>query len=363
MAVIKWTALLLLMLIQLVTVVLLINTERFYIEKQQLLKDPEFIGNKGLWQQKGEGTVLHNGRSISIVNDGFANHAVFQTVPIERSGHYTVSFDVAMNQVQGVAEGYGRAEVFVIYRNELGSTYGGGKRIFTASGTAPLTSYIEPVYLADNIGSVDLTARLNNASGKFTFASPVFSRLQEFALYKKVRASLVVLWGFIFLGLAFVAWRVFPRLHAIVLGGALTVAVVGVLLPESMLDPIYRIVEHIIPASFLSNIGQTLAGLFGYADLAGSEVGKMGHFTVFLVLGIIAGANYKKIGILFSIAGLATFAALTEALQLLVSGRTTSINDFFIDLIAGLIGICIGLVIFLFFGGKPSTQVDFASLR
>ena len=172
------------MLIQLVTVVLLINTERFYIEKQQLLKDPEFIGNQGLWQQKGKGAVVHNGKSISIVNDGFAYHAIFQTVPIERSGHYTVSFDAAMNQVKGVAEGYGRAEVFVIYRNELGSTYGGGKRIFTASGTAPLTSYSQPVYLAENIGSVDLTARLNNACLLYTSPSPrdgLLSRMQSSA--------------------------------------------------------------------------------------------------------------------------------------------------------------------------------------
>jgi VanZ family protein len=82
----------------------------------------------------------------------------------------------------------------------------------------------------------------------------------------------------------------------------------------------------------------------------------MGHFVVFLLIGIVAGLNFKKVGLVFSIASIAVFASLTEAMQLLVSGRTTSLNDFFIDVVAGVLGVGLGLAVVLFFGGDKAPR-------
>jgi len=362
--VIKWMALLALVLVQLATIVLLKNTERFYVEKQQLLQDPEFVNGPAFWRQDGAGDVLHNGKAISIVNDRTGHQSIFQTLPIDRPGHYTISFDAAMNSVKGVASNYGRAEVLVIYRDQQGSTYGAGKKLFAVAGSRPMTPYSYTLYLAGNIESVDFAMRLNNASGRFTVVNPVFSRLQEFPFYKKVKVVLSVLWGLIFVGLAITAWRNFSRSHALILGAALGIAVVGVLLPENIMTSLYGTIGIVVPTSLLSAVSQTLTGLFGYTSLGGSgaEVGKLGHFGVFLVLGFIAGANFRKIGLVFSIAGLAAFASLTEVLQLLVIGRTASINDFFVDFTAGVLGLTAGVFVYLFFG-KQAEQSDFAAVK
>ena len=66
---IKWLLLLVVVLTQLLTVVLLKNTERFYVEKQQLLSDPEFVHGDTLWRQDGVRYVSHNGAAISLVNE------------------------------------------------------------------------------------------------------------------------------------------------------------------------------------------------------------------------------------------------------------------------------------------------------
>ena len=90
----------------------------------------------------------------------------------------------------------------------------------------------------------------------------------------------------------------------------------------------------------------------------GAEVGKIGHFAVFLLLGVIGGLNFHKIGALYSLALISAFASLTEVLQLLVVGRTTSVNDFLIDVTGGAIGFCFGMAIYVFFGGDDAGQPD-----
>jgi VanZ family protein len=354
---IKWTALALLLVVQLVTVLLLTNTQRFYVEKEQLLRDPEFVGGEAIWKQKGKGFVQHNGSALAIVNEEIGYHAVYQTVPLERPGHYTVSFEAALSQVKGVAENYGNAEFFAVYRNELGAATGKGKKLFSATGTRSMAPYQQSFYMGSDVGSVDIMARLNNVSGKLTFSSPVLSRLQEFPLYQKVRAALVMLWLLIFAVFAYVVWRVYPRTQALALGGVLSIAVVGVLLPDSIISSAYGALQSVLPVTLIASIGNMLTGLFGYADLhQNAEVGKMGHFVVFLLIGIVAGLNFKKVGLVFSIASIAVFASLTEAMQLLVSGRTTSLNDFFIDVVAGVLGVGLGLAVVLFFGGDKAPR-------
>jgi len=55
--------------------------------------------------------------------------------------------------------------------------------------------------------------------------------------------------------------------------------------------------------------------------------------------------NWRKIGVLFSITALSVFASLTEVLQMLVAGRTPSLHDFFVDVIAAAIGLVAGMAI------------------
>lgn len=355
--VIKWLVLVAVVLLQVLTVVLLTNTERFYVEKQQLLNDPEFVQGTAFWKQDGNGFIQHNGSAVSVVSDEKISHAIYQTIPIEESGHFTVSFESAISNVSTVAEGYGGAELVVVYRNKLGSTNGHGKRLFMASGTRPMAPYSRTLHLGREIGSVDIAARLRNASGKFTVMNLQVSQLQELSLFKKIKYALIALWLLVFSAFVWIAFRVLSLPQTILLGGALVVGLVGVMLPDGLMTSVNSLVSSLLPTRLIASAGNALAGLFGYSSLGSSgEIGKMGHFAVFLILGAIAGFNFRKIGVVFGVAVLAAFASLTEALQLLVVGRNTSINDFLIDVTGGVIGMGIGIGLYLFFGGSDTAQ-------
>ena len=352
---VKWLVLLAVVLTQLLTVVLLKNTERFYVEKQQLLSDPEFVQGDAFWRQQGDGYIQHNGKTISLINDVKGNHFISQTVPIDQSGHYAVSFEAAIGNVAGATQNYGGAEVIVVYRNQQGSTNSHGKRLLLATGTRPMATYSRTLHLGGEIGSVDIAARLKNASGKLTVSNFVVSRLQELPLFKKIKYALIAVWVLVFAAFGWIALRVLSRPQATLLTGTLTVGLVGVLLPDGLMTSLNSLVETLLPAALITATGNALAGLFGFSSLAGgAEIGKMGHFAVFLLLGVIAGFNFRKIGLVFSMAVIATFAALTESLQLLVVGRTTSFIDFLIDVSGGAIGLCVGIGIYVFFGDQSS---------
>jgi hypothetical protein len=355
--VVKWMVLAAVVLLQLLTIVLLTNTERFYVEKQQLLNDPEFVQGGTFWKENGNGFIQHNGSAVSVVSDTKTSHAIYQTIPIEEPGHFTVSFESAISNVATVAEGYGGAELVVVYRNKLGSTNGHGKRLFLASGSRPMSPYSHTLHLGREIGSVDISARLKNASGKFTVMNLQVSQLQELPLFKKIKYALMALWTLVFALFVWIAFRVLALPQTILLGGVLVVGLVGVMLPDGLMTSVNSIVSNLLPTNLIAKAGNALAGLFGYGTLGSSgEIGKMGHFAVFLVLGAIAGFNFRKIGVVFGVGAIAAFASLTEALQLLVVGRTTSINDFLIDVTGGVIGMCIGIGLYLFFGGSQPTD-------
>ena len=92
--------------------------------------------------------------------------------------------------------------------------------------------------------------------------------------------------------------------------------------------------------------GVILESVFGYSLVEGKVVGKLGHFLVFTILGVVTGVNSHRIGALFALAMLATFAFFTEAMQLLVVGRTPLASDFAIDIVAAIIGLLVGLLIY-----------------
>ncbi len=338
----KWLALIVVLLLQIFTVVVLNNTERFYVERGQLLLDAEFLHGEQFWQESGTGNFQLNGGAITLYNDQPSYYSIFQTVPIKSAGHYSVSFDTATKDVKPSAVNKGGADVAVIHRNKLGSKSGHVKGLFAATGTRSFGPHTQTFYLGSEVGSVDLTLRLNSATGRFTLSGLTMSQLQKFPAYKAVETGVIVLWGIIIASFLLVVVRSLSRIQSLVSAATLIVALIGVLLPEVPITTLNRFVETLIPSAIL-----------------GLGVSSIGHFFVFLALGAIAGANFRKIGIFFSISMLASFASLTEVLQLLVVGRTPSLNDFGVDLGAGFAGLLAGILVYLFFvGGENYGRVQ-----
>ena len=343
---IKWRVLLLVFSLQILTVTILKNTERFCVDRQQLLADPEFVKIDDSWTQDGNGTTRHGDKKITVVNSEKTYHAVFQEFSIERAGYYQASFDAATENISLSGEGQGGAEVFFIYRTAGGERNGSGRKLFSAYGTRDMHSYVRTVYIGEEVGSVDFSVRINSASGELTIANPVVSQLQESSFFKKTKASLVVLWVFIWASFAFTAVRYLPRVHLVLLGATLSIALLGVLLPEKFMSSLYGYIIAVIPTTLVKMFGVILESVFGYSLVEGKVVGKLGHFLVFTIVGVVTGVNSHRIGALFALAMLATFAFFTEAMQLLVVGRTPLASDFAIDIVAAIIGLLVGLLIY-----------------
>ena len=201
---IKWLVLLLVVFVQLITVVLLKNTDRFYVEKKQLLLDPQFSQINKYWTQDVNGLVEFSGNGISIVSQRSGFDAIFQTISHDTGAHYNVSFDIALQSIDPAVPGKGGAELFLIHREDTDEYSGRGKRLFSGVGEMAMTSFSQTVYVGSEVGSFDFAARVNRATGVFTLSNPVVSLLQELPYYKKIKAALIALWCLIFGGLAII---------------------------------------------------------------------------------------------------------------------------------------------------------------
>ena len=346
---IKWRVLVLILLAQVITVLLLTSYERFSVQEPQLIFDPDFEIMDQYWHQDGSGIVRKNSKAISIVNANPAHHAVFQTIRIKGPGHYKIGFEVGLQDVKSMEKALGGAEVFLIYRSDFDLRNGHGKKLFSGTGTSALKRYELNVRVGKEVGGLDFLVRLNGASGVFTFSSPVVSELYELPAYKTIKAALVTFWGGGMLGALLVAIFFFSRLQTVLLCSVLCMALVGVLIPEGVMTSLSNWLNDFLPMPLITLVRGYLENIFRYPSLSsGAEIGKLGHFIIFLFLGIIVGTNASKIGIGFSLAMLAAFALLTEVLQLLVIGRTTSLNDFILDFTAAAVGLSITVAVIIF---------------
>ena len=77
----------------------------------------------------------------------------------------------------------------------------------------------------------------------------------------------------------------------------------------------------------------------------GAEISKLGHFIVFLCFGLIAGLLWRKCGIYFAFVAIVVLALATEALQTLVYGRSPNVVDSILDVLGGLTGLVLGIVV------------------
>lgn len=348
---VKWALLSAAVLLAMVTIFSLRYVERFYTDQEQVLQDPQFQAGDAHWQVTPNIISSQNADHMTITNNVGASHKVFQTIEVDTPAFYQFSFDASVKDVvSGGDLDWENANAAVIFRDKDGERTG-SKMIMNLVGSHPTQSYSEMILLRDTLGSVDLAFRLYNSGGEFTFTSPVVSRLQELSSYKIMRIGLMVAWGLLFLGLVVLLIRVASVWNLLALAALVAVALVGVIMPESIMTGANKKIASVLPQTFLSESRRLLALIYDGNRLidAGSEVSKIGHFIVFMLLGFLAGLNWQRIGLLFAVVCLAAFAIATEALQMMVNGRTTSVGDLITDMAGGLVGLAIGICVLWIF--------------
>ncbi len=345
--VVKWALLSLSVLLAMLTISSLRYVDRFYVEQAQLLEDPVFLSGKIQWKQKGRGEVATSGNRLTITNNIGSNHIVFQNVVVDTPSFYQFEFDAGVKNVEPTSdEDWARASVAIIFRDTNGERTG-STMLADLVGSQAIKSFSEKLLLRESLGSIDLAFRLYNSKGQFTVANPIVSRLQEFPFYQKIRSTLVFSWFFVLAILIFLLVRLASIRNLFALAFLVTVALAGVVMPEGIMTAVNQKIAGLLPQSLLTESRRLLGLLYDGNKFInpGAEVSKIGHFLIFTLLGIFAGFNWQKIGIFFAIISIASFAFVTEALQMLVNGRTTSVGDLITDVVGGFFGLVIGIIL------------------
>lgn len=348
----KWLAILLSLVLSSVTFLSLNYLDRFYVEREQLLRDSNFLSGNRYWKHKGSSQVAYSADRLIITNIERGYHKVYQNVSIDAPGYYRFEYDAGVKGVvTGKKEDWTGGNIAIIFRNNAGERT--GSHMLTAlRGTKRLSPYSVILHVKKEYENVDFAIRLYDAKGRLVVANPVMSKLQEYPFYKSVRISIVIAWLLMVLALTIFALRVASlrqALLAILIGG---VAVVGVMLPPEMITDANYKLANALPETVLVTARAILSKIYQGPQFMypGAEISKMGHLFVFMCLGIFVGWFYKKIGFYFSIAVVVVCAFITETLQVLVEGRSPTVGDLLLDSVGGLFGLTICIVFFWFNG-------------
>ena len=336
----NWALLVLALLLSLSTMVSLKGCSRFYVEDEQLLQDSSFrLGNNN-WQGIDSSTKIDVENQLTIVNHAGASKKVFQNIAIDKAGFYRFDFEAGVQEVFATGEEEWKSgNVAIIYYNHDGERVG-SRMLATLRGSQPPMDFSEIILLRDVLGSVDVAFRLYNSGGEFTVINPKMSKLQEYPSYLIVKYVLSVLWLSLFVSVAIVMFRVMSVLQLLIVAGFAVLAIAGATMPEPIISNINQKIETYFPQEFLVGAQKMLNTVYGGAlNNPGDHASKVGHFLVFLGIGIFVGSSLRRVSLIFASASITVFALTTEVLQMLVDGRTARIEDLFLDCLGGLIGL------------------------
>lgn len=345
----KWYTLLTVLFFTLSTQFLLIYVDRFYVQNRQILEDSQFLLGQLHWKEHGSGTTSYKGDQITITNSKETSHGIFQNVVVNTPTYLKLTFEAASTDLD-----YSREEYWIGANGSIMSRDSTEKvtkvnYVAIIKQASTKKSYSHIGYFEDGIASVDVSFRLAGSIGSFHIKNPVLSVLDESPHYRILKYLITGFWIFAGAGLLIAAFRLVPIRQLALAVLLLAVSLFGTLIPEGLIITANQKLALMIPKNILSDLQNTLGHAFGLKSLTTSSAGvsKLGHFLVFMLIGFLTGWNYRKIGVIFGIACISVFALLTEVLQMLVNGRSTSLNDFYIDVSGGFLGLIIGIICLL----------------
>ena len=338
----RWVVLFLFLVSAVLTYLLMNNVEQFYVVDRQVLRDSDFIHSDKFWQhnQKESSIVGFSGDSINIENTRQTSNQVIQRLDINAPVFMRLSVDAGGKGIVAAPKYSAGGIAAIVFYGKDGSRLG-HHNVAVLKKSMPLRSFSEVVYMSKAVASVAVAIRLLGTEGVFTVRNPELSVLAEFPTYKTTRMILALLWCILGCWLVFWAMRNFTFKLLVLAGGLSTAIVAGVLMPGGIITAFNKSVFGILPDAIAGGFQQLLTYFFGSiaTKAPGSELTKFAHFLLFFFVGVLAGRGFRKVGIVYGLALVGVVAVVTEALQTLVFGRSTSLRDVYIDLVGGIFGL------------------------
>lgn len=342
----KWLALLLVLGLSVTTIYTLKNMHRFFTVEKQILIDPQFRDGDRFWGHFGASGLTNLQGRLRLYSDATTNSKVVQNVPIRSVGKPVfvyLSLNASSNKIVAKDSSGAGGGVLLVYRNEQGAVIS-GDRVLLLEGSSQTANYSHIESLKETVSSVDVVFRLSHARGSMTISNPFLSTLIERPFYKAIEALLLFFWVVVVVAVFVIALPLLKVMHLGMFLFLAGLALVGVLLPEQLMGVVTQKLVSLVPNGVADAFHDQLARIYTTSKLSNpnASLSKVGHFFVFAGIGLFAGISYRTFGLVYVSACVGVFALMTEALQMFVIGRTTSIDDLYLDCFAGILGVLVG---------------------
>jgi len=325
------------------------NAERFSTINPQLLQDSSFV-EKEYWTTNDDSAVSYKNDTVTINSSVANSRHIKQSLTVNAPAYLKFSMEAGAKGLIPSDLKWAGAQATVIMYDDQEERIASGK-LFQFKTSTAIRGYSRFIYAPEGVKRIDAVVGVYRSDGELIFHSPVLALLAEKNSYKALWVITVICWvllGALTLLYLMKRLRKIWALVTIIGAGAL---MSGVLSTESSITHLSSVIAESLPDSFLGVLHWMITSIYGSNVVTGlsAEVSKLGHFATFLALGCVLGWELRKISVVFAIVFILAVAFATEALQILVNYRSSSLKDIYVDLSGGGTGIVIGLIFHFLF--------------
>lgn len=331
--------------------------ERFQIEREDLLLNPNFSKGKTNWVVFGPEssiTLDASGGIILFSDDPQQNIRLSQNV-FNIEGGSLLEFTGEIKTIDVIPKDHNvswqRARLHMSNFNNQGKWLSGANVIVALKGDTSWKKYSKILKVNPEAVQVRLSAQLLHCTGTFMIKSLSLHRAIEKPIYPYLKATFLILLTLCFFWL-FVPYIFNSRrkILKILVMLVLIMILIGVLFPKKVFfknviaeSDVYNQELKAQPLSQVKKMTPVEHRIRKFLNLL--PLPKVGHFILFLFLSFcmtaIAIKKYKKNLIMDIIC----FAGITELMQVFIEGRTPLLMDFFLDIAGGGLGILVFFVL------------------
>jgi len=334
-----------------------IVSDRYEPVGDELLVNPDFTQGLSGWKGHPDSaiTTAPNGELLIANTDPAKSEILSQTLVATQTG--TVLLLRGAMKTEEVLAGklaWNLARVVITSLGPTGKWLPGTRVAIEMNGSNTWTPFSTVFHIPEGAEKLLVRVELNQAPGKL-FAKDLTLRMaQESSLYAFSRWPMLGGWILFLLVLAtpyFKAPKKNIPLSLIVLGVGLLV-LAGTTVPGPYKDFVVR---------YLSSLTYDISG-FSMAKLP-MHITKIGHFTGFLLLGLLSCLCFVQEKPIAIFADLILLASASECMQFFTVERTPMLGDVMIDSLGGLIGILIAALFLKMLSLKNSHSLKMSGHR
>ncbi len=313
-----------------------------------LLVNADFNDQLNSWDLVGDPAHFTiQGDSLFIANDGEPSSLFLtQTFSLEKGIDFLRIFGQFSIQdiIQGERQWYNAnaALRFMDLDGQKIKDY----PFFSGRGTHAWLSFDQVVHVPAETHFVKVSYRIYQSKGRISLRHLAVYQGKPQSLFSFLRAILLVLWILVLSWSVWPLWAFFKQrpLYGLLIFGVLVFVGLCLSLPKSYLQLLTTPISVLTPEAVLIEWRRVLIWIGHYKPVSSlSEVSKLGHLVVFMLITIVLILGRGVASILSMLSVIVMMVVCSEAFQLFLGSRTAT----YLDMIVDLLGVFLGGVFLL----------------